>query len=301
VANGAVSELDRVADGWQRSLDAAQGALSAAGRTLPPRELGQRLAALQAERQRTAELLDSSARTENVAGLWLSPVPVTPRMLGLDASVRGCVFDLDGVLTDSGRAHAAAWAEVLDGVLLQLTELTGWHFIPFDRDADYRAYLDGRTRIDGIHAFLDSRGIHLDHRAALELAHAKRDALARVLARRGVTALAGARRYLEAAGHAGLPRAVLSWSRSTHEMIELAGIAGLVDVTVDAADLPSRPAPDALLAACYLLGVEPDATISFTHAADGVAAARSAGVAVVRVGEDVPSLDRLLDARRAGR
>ena len=82
-------------------------------------------------------------------------------MLGLTTPIRACLFDLDGVLTDSALLHASAWAQVLDEFLLRSTASTGWQFIPFDRDADYRTYIDGRSRLEGIHAFLDSRGIRI--------------------------------------------------------------------------------------------------------------------------------------------
>ncbi len=71
------------------------------------------------------------------------------------------LFDLEGVLTDSGVLHAWAWGEVFDEFLLRLTEKAGWHFIPFDRSADYSDYIDGRPRLEGVHAFLGSRGVRL--------------------------------------------------------------------------------------------------------------------------------------------
>jgi len=119
---------------------------------------------------------------------------------------------------------------------------TGWEFVPFERDADYRAYLDGRPRLEGIHLFLQSRGIRLpegfpddpfDADTAYGLARRKAAALGRGLRTRGVNALPGARRYLEAAGRAGLGRAVVSSSTRTLPMLELANLASLVDVRID--------------------------------------------------------------------
>jgi beta-phosphoglucomutase-like phosphatase (HAD superfamily) len=122
------------------------------------------------------------------------------------------------------------------------------------------------------------------------LAARKGDALARGLQQRGVTALAGARRYLEAAGHAGLKRAVISASSTTLPMLELAGLAALVEVRIDAEvlnaeSLRSRPAPDLLLVACRRLGVRPVEAVTFTHSAAGVAAGDAARLAVVGVGD----------------
>jgi beta-phosphoglucomutase-like phosphatase (HAD superfamily) len=99
-------------------------------------------------------------------------------------------------------------------------------------------------------------------------------------------------------------------------MLELAGLAPLVEEEVDAAvirmeGLRSRPAPDLLLVACRRLGVAPADAVTFTHSAAGVAAGHAARLAVIGVGEGpqaellhgfgaervVPSLAALLDPR----
>lgn len=250
---------------------------------------------------------------------------VTRRMLGLRDSADLCLFDLEGVITDSGLLHAAAWAETFDGFLLRLSERTGWQFVPFDPVEDYRAYVDGRRRLEGVHTFLASRGIHLPEgqpddppgaETAYGLAAHKRDAVTRRLHDRGVAALPGARRYLQAAGFAGLVRSVVSASTRALPVLELAGIAGLVDARVDADVmrdelLRPRPAPDLLVAACRRAGVPPERAVSFTHTPAGVAAGHSAGATVIGVaaGEGaellrgfgaevvVPTLTPMLDGR----
>jgi beta-phosphoglucomutase-like phosphatase (HAD superfamily) len=322
-------ELDTASSHWQLSLDRAQRALRAAGGQLPAPELGRRQRELAWERQETAKALRRLAKVTGVRPMpWLSPVPVTANMLGLPATTRACLFDLDGVLTDSAVLHAWAWGEVFDEFLLRLSEKTGWQFIPFERETDYSAYIDGRTRLEGIHAFLDSRGIRLREGrvddpvtadSAEGLAKRKGEVLSRGLRQHGVAALAGARRYLEATGHAGLARAVVSASTSTLPMLELANLATLVEERVDAEDirsegLRSRPAPDLLVVACRRLGVKPEEAVTFTHSAAGVAAGHAAGLGVIGVGdreqrellqgfgaeEVVPSLSVLLDHQLSG-
>jgi beta-phosphoglucomutase-like phosphatase (HAD superfamily) len=291
--------LDALASGWQRALDADERALSAAAGSLSDGYLKQRRRELAQERRQTAELLVHVAQAKGVRPVpWLSPVPVTKGLLGLPTTVTACLFDLDGVLTNSALLHAAAWAKVLDEFLLQLAARTGWQFIPFDRDADYRNYIDGRSRLEGIHSFLESRGIRLaegrpDDPAHAETAYAlarrKGEMLARGLEQRGVTALPGARRYLEAAGHAGLKRAVVSASASTAPMLELAALSTLVDAFVDADVIRTEgvhtpPAPDLLLAACRRLEVRPEDAVTFTHSPAGVVAGVTAGLTVIGVG-----------------
>ena len=321
-------ELDTLASRWQQTLDAAERSLWAAGGSLPAGELARRRKELAREREETAALLVGLARAVGVRPLpWLSPVPVTPSMLGLDGAVRACILDLDGVLTDSGALHARAWREVFDDLRGRLSEKTGWQFLRFDAEQDYGAYIDGRPRLEGIHLFLGSRGIRLpegrpdDPATALSahgLARRKGDVMARGLGRDGVAARTGARRYLEAAGRAGVLRGVVSASTSTLPMLELAGLATLVEDRVDAdvmeaEGLRSRPAPDLLLSICRRLDVPPEHAVTFTHSPAGVAAGHAAGLAVVGVGDGahaellagfgaervVPSLHSLLDARLA--
>ena len=293
-------ELDTLATQWQRALDAGEFALRAAVGTLPASYLSQRRRELTVERRETAELLTTLARAKGIRPLpWLSPVPVSKEMLGLTTPIRACLFDLDGVLTDSALLHASAWAHVLDEFLLRSTASTGWQFIPFDRDADYRTYIDGRSRLEGIHAFLDSRGIRIPEGRASDssaaetacgLARRKGEALARGLEERGVAALPGVHRYLDAAGRAGLARAVISASASTRPMLEQAALSPLVEVCIDAdaiqtENIRTAPAPDVLLAACRRLEVQPQDAVTFTHSAAGVAAGLAAGTTVIGVGD----------------
>jgi HAD superfamily hydrolase (TIGR01509 family) len=324
-------DLEPLAARWQRALDAGDRALRAGAESLPAAYLTPRRRALVDERRRTAELLVAVARERGDASghlPWLSPVPITTHMLGLEATDEACLFDLDGVLTDSNRLHAEAWGAVFDDVLLRLSEQTDWQFIPFDRRGDYRAYIDGRSRLEGIHGFLESRGIRLpegcseDPPAAATtsgLAHRKGEALARNLESQGVTPAPGVRRYLEAAGRAGLRRAVISASANTVPMLELAGLTPLFEAWIDADVIHTEnartfPAPDLLLAACRRLNVPAHAAVLFTHLPAGVAAARAAGMRVIGVyeaadvelgrgfGADLvtPSLSSLLDRAIAG-
>ena len=71
------------------------------------------------------------------------------------------LFDLDGVLTPTAAVHAAAWKKLFDDFLRKRTAETGEPFVPFDIDNDYRRYVDGKPRQDGVTSFLQSRGIEL--------------------------------------------------------------------------------------------------------------------------------------------
>lgn len=307
-------ELDGLASHWQRALDAAERAIVAAHGSVPEEELGERARALVAERSATAEAL---ARVAEAAAVrpppWLSPVPLRPEMLGLDRSIGACLFDLEGVLTDSASLHAWAWGEAFDELVRHFGERTGRVVVPFDRRADYRDYVDGRSRIEGVQTFLRARGIRLplgepDDPAGMDtvngVARRKSEALTRRLDQQGVTALRGARRYLDAVGRLGLGRAVLSASVRTASMLELAGLASMVEERVDAdriraEGLRSRPAPDAVLAVCRHLGVEPGEAVAFTSSPLGVTAYRAAGTPVLGVGD--ATLAAVLEEAGVGR
>jgi len=318
--------LEPLSANWQRALDAADKALQAATGSVPDVDLRERRQQLVRERQQTARLLEAVARVARPQPRpWLSPVPVRNTMLGLPEDVRACILDLEGVLTDSAALHAWAWGEVFDDFLLRSSQQTGWHFIPFDRVADYPAYLDGRPRLEGVHAFLRSRGIRLPEGCtddspevdtANGLANRKGATLANRLGERGVNESLGARRYLEAAHRAGVKCAAISASANTSKVLELSGLATLIDVRIDAATmrsdrLRSLPAPDVLLAVCRQLDLLPAQAASLTCSPAGVAAGRSAGLLVFGVGDAehaellagfgaqrvVPSLRTLLDPR----
>lgn len=234
-------------------------------------------------------------------------------VLGLPDGVRACLFDLDGVLTDTAAVHTAAWKETFDGFLREHAQRTGVPFVPFDPHADYNTYVDGKRREDGVRDFLASRGIVLDEGApddppdaltvrgvgnrknVLLLAHIETD---------GVVVYESSRRYLEAARDAGLRRAVVSSSANTAQVLQVSGLAPLVEVRVDGVtaaerELPGKPAPDTYLAAAADLGVEPGEAVVFEDALSGVQAGRAGGFALVvgvdRVGQAAALLENGAD------
>lgn len=296
--------LDTISVHWRVALNTAQEALQAARNCesslkFPEAELSEHSQRLADERKTVAQLLDQIALQERVPIQHRVLAPhATKRMLGLSPEVLACVFDLDGVLTASAGIHAAAWEETFDEFLSHRVESTGERFAPFkpfNRDADYFKHINGKPRIEGVHAFLASRGIRLpegdpedppEAGTVSGLANHKNVILMRHLEREGVAAFVGSQQYLEEAREAGLRCAVVSASTNTDEILERAGLASLIDERVDgntirAEHLQSKPAPDTLLAACRRLGVEPHQAAAFETTLAGVAAARSAGFDLV--------------------
>lgn len=210
-------------------------------------------------------------------------------MLGLPDNIQACLFDLDGVLTDTASVHRRAWKAMFDEFLHSRAE-DGQPYRPFDAGADYENFVDGKPRLDGIRSFLDSRDIVADDQTVTRLGDRKNAMFTRTLRTDGVTVFEGSRRYLKAAADAGLRRAVVSSSANTKEVLEITGLDVYVEQRVDGVtlreeNLPGKPAPDAFLRAAQLLGVAPGDAAVFEDAISGVAAGRAGGFGLV-VGVD---------------
>jgi beta-phosphoglucomutase family hydrolase len=222
-------------------------------------------------------------------------------MLGLPEGVRACLFDLDGVLTDTASVHTVAWRRMFDEYLRQ--RAGGGDFVPFDPGADYRTYVDGRTRQDGVRAFLDSRGITLpegepddppDAETVNGLGNRKNELFLATVHQDGVRVFEGSRRYVQAAVDAGLLTAVVSSSANTADVLEVTGLAQYIQqrvdgVTIRERGLAGKPAPDTFLLGAELLSVPAEQAVVFEDALAGVEAGRSGGfgyvVGVDRVGQ----------------
>lgn len=213
------------------------------------------------------------------------------------------LFDLDGVLTQTAKVHAAAWKEMFDDFLRTRAAVSGEAFVPFEIAADYGPYVDGKLREDGVRSFLESRGIELpegkpddstDQETIHGLASRKNDLVLALIEERGVEVYEGSVRFVEAAREAGIRRAVVSASKNCQAVLRAVGMEDLFEVRVDGViagreRLRGKPEPDTFLAAAKLLGVEPAACAVFEDALAGVAAGRAGNfgwvVGVDRVGD----------------
>lgn len=223
--------------------------------------------------------------------------------LGLPDGIRACLFDLDGVLTQTAKVHAAAWKEMFDAYLQQRADRTGERFVPFDPAADYDEYVDGKQRADGTRSFLESRHVTLPEGGAddppdAETVHGlgsrKNEIVLRRIRRDGVDSYEGSVRYVRAVRDAGLRSAVVSSSANCRDVLVAAGIESLFDsrvdgVTADRDHLAGKPAPDMFLAGARVLGTAPGDSAVFEDALAGVAAGHAGHfglvVGVDRVGQ----------------
>jgi beta-phosphoglucomutase family hydrolase len=224
-------------------------------------------------------------------------------MLGLPEGVNACLFDLDGVLTQTAKVHAQAWKSMFDEFLKSWAAEHGQEFVPFDAHSDYDDYVDGKPRYEGVRSFLESRNIELpqgtprdppDAQTIDGLGNRKNELVLEVIHERGVEAYEGSVRYVKAAIGAGLRRAVVSSSTNCREVLKAAGVYDLFEEVVDGVvaereHLRGKPAPDTFLAGARALGVEPAQAAVFEDALAGVEAGRAGHfgfvVGVDRVGQ----------------
>ena len=228
--------------------------------------------------------------------------PESSRRTAFDA----VIFDMDGVLTRTATLHAQAWKALFDDFLCRRAEREGEPFRAFDAGRDYRAYVDGKPREEGVRSFLRSRGIELpegkpDDARDAETIHAlaaRKDALfRRLLEERGVEVFESTVAFIEALRGAGARLGIVTSSRNGRDILARTGTDVLFDARVDGIDaaergLRGKPDPDAFLACAADLGVTPGRSVVVEDAAAGIAAARRGGfglaVGVDRGGNRLP-------------
>ena len=209
--------------------------------------------------------------------------------LGLPAHITACLFDLDGVITQTAKVHAQAWKQTFDE----------FH-IPFEIATDYPAYVDGKPRADGVLSVLAARHIHPTPDLVTQISTRKDRLFLDLIHRGGVQTYDSSIRYLRAARATGLKTAVVSSSKNTAEVLRAAHLERDFDAQVDGnlaerEHLRGKPAPDTYLAAAGMVQTPPSAAAVYEDALAGVEAGRAGNFGLV-VG-----IDRLhqADALRA--
>lgn len=199
------------------------------------------------------------------------------------------LFDLDGVLTQTASVHASAWKQLFDAFLQERADRIGEPFTPFDIEADYRRYVDGKPRYDGVESFLESRGIKLPvgdpgekagTQSVRALGKLKDRYFMEHLNKRGVATYDPAIALVRSLRARKIKTAVVSSSNNCAAVLEAAGVSHLFDARVDGREiermgLKGKPAPDAFLEAAQRLRVEPSRAIVVEDAIAGVAAGRA--------------------------
>jgi beta-phosphoglucomutase family hydrolase len=196
------------------------------------------------------------------------------------------LLDLDGVITDTASIHAACWKQMFDEYLQKRATQRGEAFRPFDIATDYRLYVDGKPRYDGVRDFLTSRGIRLpegspDDSPQAEtvdgLGNRKNDLVNKIIEEKGVEPYEGSVELIHQLRHKGFKIAVVTSSQNCTAVLKSAKLEGFFDAQVDgntihAQHLAGKPAPDTFLMGAKLLGVEPARAVVIEDALSGVEA-----------------------------
>jgi len=205
------------------------------------------------------------------------------------------LFDMDGVLTATAKVHAASWKKLFDGFLEKRAAETGEPFKPFDIKTDYKLYVDGKLREEGVRSFLESRSIKLpegdagdppESETVFGLGNRKNDLVTKIIKTEGVDIFEGSIALVRLLRSKGIKIAVVSASKNCEAVLNVTGITDLFDVMVDGnvaarLGLPGKPAPDTFLQAAQMLDTEPARAVVIEDAISGVQAGRAGNFGLV--------------------
>jgi beta-phosphoglucomutase family hydrolase len=220
--------------------------------------------------------------------------PKTERVIARDR-YDAVLLDLDGVITDTASVHAACWKQMFDEYLQKRATQRGEAFRPFDPATDYRLYVDGNPRFDGVRDFLTSRGFQLPEGSPDDppeaetvggLGNRKNDLVNKIIEDTGVEPYEGSVKLIRQLRHRGFKIAVVTSSQNCTVVLRAAKLDALFDIRVDgntilAEHLAGKPAPDTFLMAAKLLGIEPSRAVVIEDALSGVEAGSAGGFGLV--------------------
>lgn len=222
------------------------------------------------------------------------------------------LFDLDGVVTQTAKVHAASWKQLFDEYLEKRSGGKAW--VPFDISTDYVRHVDGKPRYEGVRSFLESRGIELPwgdpadspgEETVCGLGNMKNLYFQERLEKDGVSVYESAAALIRLLRQKGFRVAVVTSSKNCVPVLKAAGLEGLFDARVDGTRIESeglkgKPDPDIFLKAASELGVTAERSVVFEDAESGVAAGKKGGFGLV-VGVDRTGHGNELQRRGADR
>ena len=205
------------------------------------------------------------------------------------------LFDLDGVITDTARVHAAAWKGTFDEYLKVVSERQERSYEPFKIDPDYYRYVDGKPRYAGVDSFLRSRGIIVDwgdpndppsRETVCGIGNRKNALFNEVLRLRGVEVFESSVALIQELRTRGRRVAVVTSSKNCDAVLQAAGIQTIFEVRVDgnvaaAKKLAGKPSSDTYEEATRMLGTLPEQAVVIEDAISGVQAGRTGGFGLV--------------------
>jgi beta-phosphoglucomutase family hydrolase len=208
---------------------------------------------------------------------------------------KGAVFDLDGVITQTARAHYKAWKNTFDEYLKIRSESEGTEFKPFTNEEDYLPYVDGKPRYQGVKAFLESRDIVLpygepsdppDTETICGIGNKKNNSFRTIIAEEGADVYQSTILLIKRLKQRGIRIGVASSSMNCKFILRKTGLIEMFDAVIGGLlskeiGLKGKPHPDIFVVASENMGVQPNQCLMVEDAIVGVEAGRNGRFALV--------------------
>jgi len=187
--------------------------------------------------------------------------------------LKGCIFDLDGVIVDTARYHFMAWKRLADQLKIHFTE-------------DNNERLKGVSRMDSLDIILEIGDMRLSEELRKEYANLKNRWYIEYVSRMTPDEiLPGSLEFINELKGVGIKVAIGSASKNTSLILERVGMNNLFDAIADGNTITrAKPDPEIFLTAAKMLGIEPERCAVFEDAVAGVQAALNAGMICIGVG-----------------
>ena len=201
-------------------------------------------------------------------------------------SYKAVIFDMDGVITQTAQVHAQAWKRMFDDFLKGISPEEEQK--PFDIKSDYKIYIDGKPRYDGVKSFLHSRGIDLpfgspqdppDKKTVCGLGNKKNSFFLELVKENGAEVYSSSVDLVKELKKENKKVAVISASKNCSAILKAAGIQEIFDVQVDGVvsaelNLKGKPHSDIFLEAARRLKISPEQAVVVEDSLAGVEAGR---------------------------
>jgi len=213
----------------------------------------------------------------------------------MNNKIKAAILDLDGVITQTASIHANAWKKLFDQYNQQRKEAGKSSYPEFSIDNDYKKYLDGKPRYEGVRSFLESQAIKIPYgkkdddpqqETICGLGNRKNKFFQEALEEEGVSPFPDTVEKIKEWKAKGLKVAVISSSKNCKPVLKQAGIIDLFDAIVDGIEserrnIEGKPAPDIFLEAARELQVDSQQAFIVEDAIAGVKAGEKGDFALV--------------------
>jgi beta-phosphoglucomutase len=188
--------------------------------------------------------------------------------------IRGCLFDMDGVIVDTAKHHYVAWKALADDLAIPFSEK--------ENDS-----LKGFTRLDSLECILRLGNLEVSSTTKIELMEKKNQLYLDITGSMSEDdILPGVKELVLELKEEGIGICLGSSSKNATKILKNIGLFDLFDGVVDGNHLTlSKPDPEVFLKGAKILGLSPATCIVFEDAQSGIDAAISGGFFAVGLGE----------------